>query len=207
MRVWQGQKGYALVALAGVLVGMLAAAGCQEDPDRDPQVSGTAGEGARLLKDPQLTMPGDPLSPGLEPPVSNDGLDNAGASAGPATPVPAAGSPSTTPPPTGAPIGAGGNGGSASGAAGMGMSAAGSSAGEPMGEDRDAGTDAGSADPCESAPECGLLAPCSDASLDCISLDACDHAVCIAVQAACQAQCGSDECAVLESYPEQIACN
>jgi len=205
MRVWQGQKGCEVLALAGVL----AALGCQADPDRDPQVGGIAGEGAKLLKDPQLTMPVDPSSPGLEPP-STDGFGNA-AGAGsaptdPATPTASAGAPSTTPPPpAGGPIGAAGN---ASGAAGTGA-AAGSGAGgtgQPMSEPGDAGTDAGVADPCES-PECGVSAPCSDSSLDCISLDACDHAVCISVQAACQAQCGSDDCAVLESYPEQIACN
>jgi hypothetical protein len=71
----------------------------------------------------------------------------------------------------------------------------------------DAGIDAGAADPCAAAPECNLIVPCGDASLHCIALDGCDHPVCITVEAACQAQCSSDDCLVLESYPEQIRCN
>jgi hypothetical protein len=199
MGVRQSQKGCAILALAGALA---ALAGCRNDLDRDPQVGEIAGDGARLLKDPRLTLPVDPSTPGLEPPNTGSMDMPGGGAEGPIDREPppnapsAGGSAPVVPPPTSGAAGAGGAGGNGASAG----------TGGNTSPEIDAGTDAGTANPCES-PECGLLEPCSDASLHCISLAACDHAVCIAVEAACQAQCNSDECALLESYPEQIACD
>jgi hypothetical protein len=67
--------------------------------------------------------------------------------------------------------------------------------------------DAGTSDPC-AEPACGVDQPCGDSSLHCIKLDRCDHAVCIAPEDACMAECNTTTgCAILESYPEQIGCN
>jgi len=204
MGVRQSQKGCAILPLAVVLA---ALAGCRNDLDRNPQVGEIAGDGARLLKDPLITRPIDPLGPGLEPPA-NPGMATGGANGGPDRGPMDPSGPSTggsapvTPPPA--------SGAAGAAAAGSGATAGGAGGGQSMvpvtDAGADAGTDAGSADPCES-PECGLFEPCSDASLHCIALNACDHAVCIAVEAACQAECNSDDCMLLESYPEQIACN
>jgi hypothetical protein len=205
MGVRRCQKKCALLAFAAGL----ALAGCRNDLDRDPKVGGNAGEGARLLlTDPQETKPVDPSSPGLEPP-----LGSAGTAAGPMTM-----NPGMTPPP-GAPTGgsgaapvsppaSGGFAGAAAGGAGGANSAgSGAAAGGSGGSATTDPGDAGASDPCATEPECGLLAPACADSLHCIALEGCDHAICITVEAACLAECDSTECAVLESYPEQIACN
>ena len=198
----------ALLALGAVLAS--AAAGCQDDPD-DPDKGGIAGEGSPLINGPNGKLPANSSSPGLEPPVVTPaGAGGNAASAGsgsPTTGAPMAGAAAN--PATPGTMTMGGASGSpdvgASGAGGMagGMSAAGST--PDPGQDAGMG-DSGADDPC-AEPGCGVDQPCGDSSLHCIKLELCDHAVCITTEAACQAKCDEPTCALLESYPEQVACN
>lgn len=205
VRSWS--RAFAVVALAAALGGL----GCKDGDDGQDGV--IAGNGANLQPkdgpvdetmihssspglEPPLTGPTDMQSPGMNVGSGGSGSDSFGN-------------------PSGAAAGAGGSmstmgtaGGAAPGAsAGSGGNTA---AGAPANEDpgaRDGGTaDAGS-DVCANAPECGLDAPCADSSQHCIALDLCSHPICISPEAACMAECNATECALLESYPEQIACN
>jgi hypothetical protein len=58
---------------------------------------------------------------------------------------------------------------------------------------------------CGDYEACSLDTPCASGS--CISLVGCDSAICISGEEACELSCPADsDCAILESYPEQIAC-
>lgn len=46
--------------------------------------------------------------------------------------------------------------------------------------------------------------PCSTGM--CFSLEGCESAICIDSDEACRLRCGNADCAILESYPAQIAC-
>jgi hypothetical protein len=187
-----------LLVLSAVLSG---GSGCRNDKDDD----GIAGKTGPLdSQSARTTVPPDPSSPGLEPPNHGGDNDMGASSAGSAA---SPGMPAETP------TGAGTAGMSAMGTGGSGTSAPGAAAGSgpsPVvsvdGGVSDGGaSDAGASDPCD-APVCGVDQPCEDPTLDCVALKNCIQAVCIRATDACQAECGTDDCLVLESYPEQIAC-
>lgn len=185
----------ALLVLSAAVSG---GSGCRNDKDDD----GIAGKTGPLdSQTAQSKLPANPGSPGLEPPNSGGANDMGASSAGaPATP----GMPAETP--TGADS-AGMN--AMMGSAGSGTSAPGAAAGSgstPV-VTADAGVPdgGGASDPCD-APTCGVDQPCEDPTLDCVALKNCVQPVCIAAVDACQAECSTDDCIVLESYPEQIAC-
>ena len=58
---------------------------------------------------------------------------------------------------------------------------------------------------CNAAPTCDVETQCP-AGLGCYALEACGEARCLSGEAACQAACGTSECAVMESHPMQINC-
>lgn len=58
---------------------------------------------------------------------------------------------------------------------------------------------------CADYAACDALSPCE--SGDCVAFPECETALCIPVDEACRQSCPADaDCAVLESYPVQIAC-
>jgi hypothetical protein len=58
---------------------------------------------------------------------------------------------------------------------------------------------------CEQYAACDLETPCKVGN--CISFPECGSAICIAADEACKLSCPDvDDCAILESYPEQLAC-
>ena len=197
-----------LCALLVLGAGLAAGSACKDDPD-DPESGGITG----LTKDgPNGKLPVQSSIPGLEPPVTTPRAGTTGGAAGsPASPTTGAGASSQNPNPGmtpgvgtagGVAAGSGGETGAA-GSGGFGNAAGAGAAGQMT--DPMTGADAGMGDPC-AKPTCGIDQPCDDGSLHCIKLDSCENAVCISTQAACQAECGTTSCAILESYPEQIGC-
>ncbi len=89
------------------------------------------------------------------------------------------------------------------GAAGEGPAAPGDAA-DMAGQDDD---DAGTPDGCGTHVPCDASTPCSDSTLHCIVLPSCGRPACITPADACQLECGQPDCAILESYPEQVGCN
>ena len=60
---------------------------------------------------------------------------------------------------------------------------------------------------CADYVPCDLETPC-EGGLDCLSLDDCDGAICIATAEACSLSCPvSSECLILDSAPAQLACH
>ncbi|MCA9697613.1 MAG: hypothetical protein KC431_08815 [Myxococcales bacterium] len=67
---------------------------------------------------------------------------------------------------------------------------------------------------CDALEPCDGVTPCANAGNEdpdeyweqCISLAACGGAVCVSYEDACMIRCGELECAILESYPEQVSC-
>lgn len=188
----------ALLVLTAVSAGGL---GCRNDKNDDDKVNKTGPLDVTHNKT-QVT----PGTPGLEPPnttgnPAQPGTTTGGSSAPVGMMMGSAGS--TASPSSGA---SGGNTSPPGGAAGGGGS-------PTMNPTVDAGAaadggpaDGGVNDPC-AQPTCGLDQPLCDFGLECIALTDCGHAVCIETTAACQAACGTDSCAILESFPAQISCN
>jgi len=144
------------------------------------------------------TAKATPGSPGLEPP--NTSGDSAAGAASPGV----AGSPAAMSGGAGAMMQPEAPAAGSSSSAGSGEFGAVTDAGAGA---ADAGTDAATAEEvCANAPDCGVLAPCSDSALDCIVVPSCMRAICIESQRACQLECGQTDCALLESFPAQIAC-
>ena len=61
---------------------------------------------------------------------------------------------------------------------------------------------------CKAAAACGVDATetCPDGT-GCHVLDACGGPVCVSGRDACQIACGTDECAIMESFPMQVGCS
>jgi hypothetical protein len=59
---------------------------------------------------------------------------------------------------------------------------------------------------CGEHPSCGLDGPACSEGRECISIVGCPAAVCISTVQACLETCGVSSCAVLESFPAQLAC-
>jgi hypothetical protein len=60
---------------------------------------------------------------------------------------------------------------------------------------------------CQTFPTCGVDTTCPG-STSCIKLKTCPRPICASQESACALECGgSANCAVLESYPAQLACN
>lgn len=60
---------------------------------------------------------------------------------------------------------------------------------------------------CQTFPTCSLNTTCPG-STSCIKLKICPQPICASQENACALECGgSADCAVLESYPAQLACN
>lgn len=58
---------------------------------------------------------------------------------------------------------------------------------------------------CGAHPTCGAGGPfCSTGN--CIAIVGCPSAICIDARQACEETCGTPSCRILESFPEQIAC-
>jgi hypothetical protein len=58
---------------------------------------------------------------------------------------------------------------------------------------------------CGAHPTCGADGPfCSTGN--CIAIVGCPSAICIDARQACEETCGTPSCLILESFPEQIAC-
>lgn len=137
--------------------------------------------------------PGDPAGPGFEPP------DTAGNDSAMEPSQPTAGVGGTA----GAP-GTAGTGGATTGATGgtppppVGAADAGAAVALDAGDGGDA--------VCAELAACDAAAPC-EAALHCIVVSSCGGPRCIDPADACMLECGTTECALLESYPEQIACN
>lgn len=58
---------------------------------------------------------------------------------------------------------------------------------------------------CGDHPACGV-GGLSCSTGHCIAIEGCASAICIGTEQACRETCGTPSCAILESYPEQIAC-
>jgi hypothetical protein len=59
---------------------------------------------------------------------------------------------------------------------------------------------------CVEFASCNVDKPC-DGGLHCVRVDGCMSALCMSPKAACQANCGKNDCSILESYPAQVSCN
>lgn len=67
--------------------------------------------------------------------------------------------------------------------------------GEPVGVD------------CSAHPRCGVDEAGCESPSECFSIPGCGGGLCIPGAQACRETCGTASCAVLESYPAQIACD
>src|SRR5215207_5814350 len=60
---------------------------------------------------------------------------------------------------------------------------------------------------CQTFPTCSVNTTCPGAT-SCIKLKSCPQPICASQENACALECGgSADCALLESYPAQLACN
>jgi len=155
--------------------------------------------------DPTGSGPQDPGGPGIDPPqtagMGAPGNASAG-TGGAAEPTGMSGDTGSEMMPsdsdlTGGMMAAAGTGDGAAGTAGT---TTGGQAG--TGAQSDAG-----ADDCGALPDCGVSTPCTDSNHHCIVLPSCDGMPkCLPAQDACMRECGEPNCALLESYPEQVGC-